>query len=322
MYHILLDSSVYPRNFYSLEITSFTNAQKQMFAENMLIDKIKKENKKIGKIDIVYCDIESMFPNTIGVKSIGLLVEEIEAKNNLSSLLSTQNCFINKILSKTSKSLYRIKFYLFFSNYSEKTRSAFVSQTMFPQVIDFVKRYIQISSYEFTNHPVYFVNMLNKKITAPVLIKELSTLLKSGVRYIELFDHNTISDNVRNCPLEIFLQKYYLPVSGIVDNKVYKLDINNKILKLKTDKLYPSTIVGDKSYVKLNGSKWEFEGSSEKFYWNTIFWLAIVLTKEGYSIDYYDLELYLSTNSKKFFGSDKIIRFKLFLEYLKKINKE
>ena len=321
MYHILLDSSIFPSYFKDLNLSGYTDAQKQAFAEKELVAKIKKNNSKIDNIDVVYCDISSMFPDALTTKSSGLIVEEITVGNDLANLLQTQQCFIKNVLSSTEQLVYRIKFYVFFSICGEDTRSAFISQKLFPDLIDLSNKIIKTSTYNLTNHPVIFVNMVNKTITAEGILRELSTAICSlNMRYIELFNTNTFTANNSFYNVDSLFTKYYKNSTNIYDTHDFILDFNEKTLKLKTGKLYPPA-PGDKSYVKLkaSGTDYEFNGSSEKFYWSHCLFLAIICARNGFNVDYSDLESYLKINTAKFNNSDKITRFNYFLQYIKKI---
>ena len=48
----------------------------------------------------------------------------------------------------------------------EDTRNAFVSQTVFPTLLDYAADHLQSPSYSIANHKFCFINILNKKLTS------------------------------------------------------------------------------------------------------------------------------------------------------------
>ena len=45
------------------------------------------------------------------------------------------------------------------------------------------------------NHPIYFINMIDKKIETPSIIRDFGLLIASEFNYIELFHHSTLEKN-------------------------------------------------------------------------------------------------------------------------------
>src|SRR5699024_4745471 len=73
----------------------------------------------------------------------------------------------------------RILAYVFFTIPKEQGRNILVAQTVFPELIDFMEKYMPSPSYTISNRPIYFINIINKIITANSVLKPLIGIIKS-----------------------------------------------------------------------------------------------------------------------------------------------
>lgn len=314
---LLLQKSKFPAKFEEIEVNPANGISKQKYVEDKIIQSINEYNYKLNISSIEYDDIQNQFKDIRTSDFTGVIIEEIEIKETEKDRYDNEKYFL---LNSGDKWLVRrILTYVFFSDSNESSRSSLFTQSIFPTTIDYMMDFISSPSYTIVNHPIYFVNIINKKITANSLIKRLASFIVLGFEYIEVFNNNTI--NSKEVPIDVknFIKKYdntYKEDDLIFSSNFFEVNFDLKTIKIKTDKL----VVGD--FLKQNAStgKISFNGSSEKFYWMEILPIIICGCNNDYKIDFSDLEYFYNSNVNNFSSrDDKIKRFPILIEYIKKI---
>ena len=79
---------------------------------------------------------------------------------------------------------------------------------MFPTLLEYAEEYMQSPSYTIANHKFCFINILDKTITANMILRHLASLCAAGMDYIEVFGNDSI--DVKQIPkdLKAFLRIY------------------------------------------------------------------------------------------------------------------
>jgi len=313
---LLLDISGFPQKLLGIDITAPSGVTKQDYVEEKIILAINNYNPKLNITGIEYENIRAQFPDIQVSRSSGLIVEDIEIPNNKKTDYENSGYYVrNQVAGCIAR---RIIIYAFFSDNNENGRDVLFTQSIFPAIIEYMGKYIQSPSYTVANHPIYFINIINKNIAAPSLIRRLASIVASNFEYIRIFAN---TNQIVDVPIEIkaFIEMYgrnYVSDSPNYSNDFFEIDFLSKKLLIKTSKL----VVGE--YLVINDSgKFAFHGSSEKFYWMEIFPIVVLAAQSGYYIDYTELELFCTSNVSEF-GSrdDKFRRFGIFLQYIKKIS--
>ena len=312
---LLLNNDYFPHSFNSISITPPTGITKDKYVELKIIESINQYNKKLNVSSVEYLAIETQFSFYKRGVSNGVLVEEFEI-NPLEKNRYIQNgCYVYNIASKYF--CRRILLYLFISRTEEDTRTAFISQTVFPTLLDYVEDYLISPSYTIANHKFCFINILNKKLTAKMILRHLASLYLAGMDYVEVFE-NSLNCSSISTDMEEFLRTYssdfensFNNVTKVYDDDNYIVDIANKKFIWKTSSLI-SNLLSKGTYVDFNGSK-------EKFYWIEVFPMSIFAYNQGYKVDYSEYKEFISTYKSKFsIRSDKFHRCETLLKYLDK----
>ena len=209
--------------------------------------------------------------------------------------------------------------YLFVSGAVENTRTAFISQTVFPTLLEYAEEYLQSPSYSIANHKFCFINILNKTITSKMILRHLASLIVAGMEYVEVFNNDSIL--LSNIPKEMkqFLLEYasdysncYNSVTNIYDGDYYRVEFDNKLFVWKTDSMIAKLVLKNNNNV-------DFNGSAEKFYWIEVLPMALFAYNLGYEIDYSEYRNFVITYENRFSPtSEKFSRCKILLRYIKK----
>lgn len=313
---LILSDSGFPAKFNSSNISPPSGISKQQHIENKIIEKINNYNPKLKVFNIEYLKIVEQFPDLdfLG-KYSGVLVEDIEIEQAQEEDYRNREYFVWE--SGNQYYARKIIIHVFIADLQSFGRSSFC-QLFFPVLIDFMKLYYSSPSFLIANHPIYFIN-LEPKDYPESIIKQTAGTVVSDIEYLEVFNTNSklafVPDDIRQY-LNIF-EEDFISSSSIYSSDNFEIDMLNKIAKIKTTKL----IVGDYLEIKTNG-KYDFIGSSEKFYWIEILPIIFLSIKNGYTIDYTDLEVFYYSNKSLFsLNSDKIERFLILINFVKKLTK-
>lgn len=314
---LLLQKSKFPSKFGEIVVSPANGISKQKYVEDKIIKSLNEYNYKLNISSIEYDDIQNQFKNIRTSDFTGVIIEEIEIKEIEKGRYDSDEFFV---LNTQDKWFVRsIVAYIFLSDSNESGRSSLFTQSIFPATIDYMLDFISSPSYTIVNHPTYFVNIINKKITANSLIKRLASFIVLGFEYIEVFNNNTIDSKEVPTDVKNFIKKYdnaYKEDEPVFSSSFFEIDFELKKIKIKTDKL----VVGD--FLKQNTATGTigFNGSSEKFYWMEILPIIICGCNNDYKIDFSNLEHFYNSNINNFSSrDDKIKRFPILIEYIKKI---
>lgn len=322
---LMLNSQRYPEDFNSIELAIDDKKEKIQSIEKRLLWAIHQFNPKLTVDQIVYESADRLtdqFPNyTKGVRD-GLLVEEFEISPLLASRYAEDGNYV--FFRDTICYCRRILMYIFMSTPTEGSRNSFVSQVIFPSLLDYAEKYLSSPSYTFANHRFCFINVVNKTFTSNTIIGNLSLLCALGMDYIDLFDKNkAINRNQIPTTLKEFVQKYmskddfmqnYDSTSCVYDNEYYKIDFLKKQFIWETQAMIKTCIKPNP-----NGSGVNFDGSKEKFYWMEIFPLSLLAYNQGYQVDYSEYARFIKEYKEKFGDkSKKFLRCEILLKYIEK----
>ncbi|MFP5453343.1 hypothetical protein [Parvimonas sp. G1604] len=314
---IILNNKQFPAGFNSVDVTPPAGVTKISYVENRMIAAVNSYNPKLKVNRIDYIDIKTQFPFYKKGNSNGVLVEEFEINPANRNTYLQNGCYVYS--SGTKCICRRIMMYLFVSGAVENTRTAFISQTVFPTLLEYADDYLLSPSYSIANHKFCFINILNKTITATMILRHLSSLCSAGMEYVEIFNNRSIVPSAIPKDLKSFLQTYspnyagnYNVVTDTYEDDNYKIEFKNKEFTWKANPMVAKLISKTATTV-------DFNGSAEKFYWIETLPMAIFAYKQGYLIDYSEYENFVTTYTGRFSASsDKFARCQTLLNYVKK----
>lgn len=312
---LLLPSSSFPNLFESsaIEFPSIP-ALKIQYMEETIMNAINSFNPKLKISNIEYVEkIKDQFPHLdFFGKYISVIVEDIEIEESQQAEYTNKQYYVwefNNIYFAR-----RILIYTFIADLQVVGRNTFC-QTFFPELIDFMNCYHSSPSFSIANHPIYFINFEYKDYPDSI-IRQAAGLIASDIEYMEVFNQN---DDLVYVPKNIreYLNKFEDDFNSLVQtysSDFFEIDFVNKSTTIKTNKL----VLGDYLELKQNG-KYDFNGSSEKFYWIEILPIIFLSIKNEYKLDYTLLENFYATNNPHFSsGSRKIERFDFLIKFIKK----
>lgn len=311
---LLLSQLGFPKKFIDSSITPSDGTSKQEYMEKKVVHSINQYNPKLNITSIEYLDIKEQFPHLkIGIYT-GLIVEDFRVNEEEKDKYNEREYFVWK--SNEEWYVRKIVIYVFLSDFKVKGRNI-ISQSIFPEIIDFMGLYNTSPSFSIANHPIYYINILDKKITAPTIIKQIAGMIVSDIEYIEVFTQN---EELSNVPKDIYeyvsiFEKDFATGSTTFVSEYYEVNFLTKVVKIKTDKL----TLGDYLTYK-SGTEYQFKGSSEKFYWMEIVPIVSLAVENGYIIDYSLLEEFYNQYKDNFSENDeKFQRFYILLKFIKKL---
>jgi len=313
---LLLSNSGFPSKFESSS-APFPSipALKKQYLEEKIIDAINSYNPKlkISTIDYV-ANIEEQFPHLdFFGQYIGIIVEDIEITEPEQDEYKERQYYVWEFNNKYCAR--KIIIYVFIADLQSVGRNTFC-QAFFPELINFMHLYQSSPSFSIANCPIYFINFESGNYPGSI-VKQTAGLIASGIEYIEVFSEN---DDLSYIPKNIkqYLSKFengFDSTISLYSSSYFEINTTNKTTKIKTDNL----VVGD--YLKiLPSGKYDFDGSTEKFYWMEILPIVFLSIENGYKIDYTLLEYFYTTNQPSFSPrSSKIERFLFLIQFIEKI---
>lgn len=310
-----IDVEYIPEGAQQLEDIEYRN-KKILDIENRLAERIHKFNHNLVIDEIKYVKLNDLFPKLHNGTYTGLIVEEKDISREELDYYTRKKDVA--IISENNKILiYEVLYYVFLSAPTEEWRNTLFTQSIFPELIDYMAESLEYPTYTFANHPMLFINIINKELTASSLIKRIKGIIAMGLHYIELFPKTIESSNV-SVDFASYLHDCvdgYNPERVNYDTPNYFIDTNNKVLKIKTEKL----AVGNYLILK-DDQTLDFHGSDEKFYWMDVLPIIVRAKNAGYSIDISELcrfcqneDLMFSEKNKKF---QRFIVLKKYIEKL------
>ncbi|MBP1971344.1 hypothetical protein J2Z83_003483 [Virgibacillus natechei] len=313
---LLLESSGFPEKLELIDIETPENLLKQSYVEQQVLKSINTYNPKLKVKKVEYINLRTQFPQVRVSKFTGLIVEDVEIQKEDETRFSNAGYFVWEINNKLFAR--KIVNYVFLSEYKEKGRNVLFSQSIFPAIIDYMGDFLSSPSYTIANHPIYFINIMNKEITAQSLLKRLAGIVAVRFEYIEVFAETI---NPKTVPMDVqgFVKTYeqdYVQGQSTFSSDYYKVDFSLRKLTLNTNKL----VEGESLIRKQDSTELQFKGSNEKFYWMEIFPIIILACRDGYDVDYSNLEHFYNSNVDKFSETDeKLQRFSILLQFIKKL---
>lgn len=287
---LVINDESFPADFNRANITPPPGVSLVSYIEENIINAINNYNPKLNIESIEYEDLASQFAHIKAGKYSGIIVNDIDINDRLVEKYTKRGCYIysenNTLFAR------EILLYVFLSQVDESGRNGFISQTIFPTVLDYMEDNILSPSYTIANHKFLFINLLNKEITANMILRHIAGMSLIGFDYIEALENSlNVSDIPKN--LLEFLKTYdsnfydnYDASTRIFENNLYRIDFNNSEIFIKSEKLIDDTIV--------RNGRASFKGSSEKFYWIETYPIAIYAYNLGYKVDITEYEDYCS----------------------------
>lgn len=320
--YLLLDSSYYPNKFNNvLNIvpgTTHPGPTVVSVVENSIVSSINSYNKRLAIDCVAYGNIGAIFPNVFSGAYSGVIVEECEIDPNDVDDKTNAGFYVHGSNGHYYAS--SVFGYVFLSPPTETSRNIHVSQSVFPELLDYIGKYFSSPSYTTSNKPNYYINIVNSPITAPMILKHFVGLDYLDVQYIGVF-YNTFQ--TLNIPVKIedYLNTHYLGDMQIIGsdtcflNHYFETNISKKEFKIKTTDF----VVG--SQLVLNGGFVSVNGSYEKFYLIEMLPAAIFAIRSGYKMDISDFQTLCRNNGTHQFrpNNEKLRRLRFVLNYLEKL---
>jgi ribosomal protein S17E len=266
-------------------------------------------------------NIRNRFDGYISYKYNALLVDEfVVAEDNRQSYENEWSyVYIN---GNGELICQRPVMYIFLSKPVEEWRNTFVSQIMFPTILDYAEKYIDSPSYEIANHPFLYINYIYGGVTASSIIFPIVCLCVAGMQYVDTFEESLDIKDIPNDFKEL-IEKYddgfaekYDEATNCYSTSYYDIYFETKRVEWKTNKI----ITDLTSNTDANGvTTVDFNGSDEKFHWINLFTISVVAWKKGFEIDYSAYETFINAYEPQFkTTSIKMKRCKVLLDYMKK----
>lgn len=314
---LILNNDNFPSSFNDIEnLEQYSQDEKIEFIENNIIKQINLYNPKMSVMEILYENLTEQFEDIHISKYTGAIVEDQCINDKFVENYRKHKYFI---YNKDGR-LYARKIieYIFVSPATERSRNAFCSQVFFPVIIDYIKTYISSPSYSIANHKFMFINIVNNEISANSILRPLAVLTKIGMDYVDVF---TQAINLAQIPndLNTFLKQYdrdyhehYNEESNIYTNDYYLINFNKKIFQIKMDYILNNIELKTQE-------KYDFKGSSEKFFWIVILPISIWAYNLDYKINFKNYVDFCNEYRGKFKdNSDKFLRFEFLINYFNK----
>lgn len=315
---LLLNDKQFPRGFDSVLVTPPAGMTKRSYTEERMLAALNQYNPKLHITRIEYLKIENQFPKYKKGKSNGVLIEEFEIHPARVSVYQANDCYVYQ--AGTRWICRRICMYVFISGADENTRTAFISQTVFPTLLDYAEEYLQSPSYSIANHKFCFINILGKKITATMILRHLAALCAAGMDYVEIFGKGSMDTRQIPRDLKAFLMVYasefdskYDGAADVFEDDNYRIEFSRKRFVWKAAPMAATKLV------YRTASMVDFHGSSEKFYWIETLPMAIQAYHQGYRVDYSEYAQFIRDYRPRFpKSSDKFARCEVLLAYIEK----
>lgn len=315
---LLLDESGFPEKYDEIEIRPGTLTKKE-YSERKILDAINDANPHVSLEKIIYADISHYFPNSFTGKYSGLIIEERIISPEQRNGFETSDSVVFE--RDDNLIAWMIFAYVFLSPTKEDSRDILVPQAIYPELLQYMEKYLHSPSFTIANHPIYFLNIINKHITAKMPIKHFSSLKLMGIEYIGVFDNFACDLNVPNT-LNAYLDKFYREsvyfdgTDKICETKYFTVNITNRLFKVNISQF----TVGD-GLVLTNEGYLNFHGSDEKFYLMDMLPSAMMAIREGYALDISSFNEFCGNTGTPHFkdNSKKLKRFRTVNAYLNKL---
>ncbi len=318
---LLLNDGGFPAAFNDAIVIPPVGTSKVNHVEKLVIGALNKYNPKLKVDGIEYLKVENQFPYFKNGRSNGVIVEEFEINPKRAAAYAGNGCFVymlgNLCLCR------RVLMYVYVTPATEDARNAYVSQTVFPTLLDYANDYLASPSYSVANHKFCLINILNKRISSATIKRHLASLCAAGMDYVEVFNNYSVVPSRIPNDLKAFLKMYssdfnggYNAAADEYEDENYKVNFTRKEFVWKAAQMAATKLVRNANGIM------NFNGSAEKFYWIEVMPMAILAYKLGYKVNFDEYEVFINTYRGLFSpGSDKFARCECLLEYIRKFVK-
>lgn len=314
---LLLNDKQFPGLYASMNVTPPAGVTKAAYMEERILAAINAYYRNLNVTGIEYLAIESQFSHFKAGKSNGAIVEEFDIDPSLEKVYKDNGCHVDTTGNVCR--CRRLMLYVFVSETVEKVRNAFVSQTVFPELLDYAEDYLDSPSYTIANHKFCFISILNKTITSPMILRHLASLCAAGMDFVEAFGNGSIIPSEIPKDLKRFLQLYssgfpgkYDAAANTYEDEHYRIDFHAKVFTWKTAAMIARLVSKPTGTV-------DFNGSNEKFYWIETMPMALFAYNQGYKVDYAEFAAFIAKYRPLFSkASDKFARCEVLLQYAQK----
>lgn len=307
---LILDESSLPNNLRKHTFVSKKGTIQELntlnerleLLERKIIDSFNKFNPKLNITKVIYEKITRF----TGYNNAGMYFGLI------SDLVIVDNIEKNSVdLFKIDDKTYKLKVFgnVFVSYMDERTRDAFFTQIVFPELIHIIDKIKESQTFLFSDKPLYFINLVEEIITARSIHEEAMIMKMSGFNFINVFDSGLESIPYIN---------NYKDFMGYMQRKkskdIIEFDhVENKVILL-TKPLYDSI-------KKNHNGDYRFIGSGEKFYWLTALCTLKIAFDFGVHLDITQTKDFNITYNKEIGNSSKFTRTAILFNYLNKLSK-
>jgi hypothetical protein len=309
MIKLLLNINSFPQKFE--EICTKNALGNLNVIEQRAINAFNTYNPKLNITEIEYLDLTELFTDFCFQYYSGIIIEEINIVDSSAMELLINQDYKFKDYSDDNhpQKAYKPIAYVYLSSPELTGRNIFISQSIFPALIDNINLYLESPSFEFLNLPIYFINISYANITADLPLRDLALLIACGVHYIELFDNKCIVPEDIPTSIDLLVNKLNLEKPDY-----FTLEPEYKRLTINTP--------ADESWIVVSESgNFNFSGSNEKFYWMIILPLVYLASSNNYKINFNNYQAFINKYENLFSESnDKMKRCKILLEYIKKLS--
>lgn len=274
-----------------------------------------KDTLEVANID--YVDINQRFSEVQAGCYTGVIVDDFSIDSNKKEEHKADGDYV--YLSIDGYRAQSIFAYVFVSPSKADSRNSFVSQTIFPELFEYMERFIGSPSFGVANHPVFFLNIVWNPIKAPSTIRDFIGLEAMGIHYIDVFGPSFDPDKDMPTDLSHFVADYYGKIGPIVTTDYFEVeDFLEKKFSFVFNKfiLHPAGILDQAADGTVH-----FHGSNEKFFVMSALPAAMMAVKERFEIDLSSFETFCENNGHYKFKPDdvKFNRMISVYKYIKKI---
>lgn len=314
---LILNGDDYPDKLLGKDCPTECSSREEL--EEKLLSAINSFNPKLNVSRVEYSINKDVYDLAKSSRYLGIIADEHIIPNSVFE--NETVCFDWLIHDEgITKTVYRPIVYMLITPSSEEGRNVLFTQQVFPILIDLIKCCIHSSSYNPGNHPIYLLNVINKDITAPTLLRRLTALSMMGIEVVDVFhktlDHSTMPKNLHDLCVEYYSNDY---LDGVTETKDFRISEADKTIILKTD----HWVEGDYIRIKSGSRDHEVHGSDEKFYWIEVIPTLLIAINEGYSFDYSAYRHFINDeiarDEGRFTTGEKFKRMRVLLDYFDKL---
>jgi len=278
--------------------------------------KLNRFNSAMSIESIEYVDIKERFQSVEAGCYTGLIVEEKEITPSEKEPHQSKGEYVYWDCEDNAFKAQKIFAYVFISPEKVQARNSFVSQAIFPELLDYMERYLSSPSFTIANHPIFFINISKEQIKAKSIIRNFIGLELLDIRYFELFGPSFDPHTDMPTVFEDLLIEYYNCTKMPCRTDWFEVNGLHRYFSFDFSKFVPGGLL------ELNSSgNVQFHGSNEKFFILNALPVAVWALKAGYDVDLSSFETFCKNEGPyKFSVTDKKFpRVVTMYKYLKKL---